>query len=303
MRLQRWLTQPGLPGLAAGLAVALCLPALGAGFNGDDYFHRAILGQIDEFARKARPLWDLFVFVPADERRDWMLDTGFLPWWTHPEANIGFLRPVTSATHLLDHNLWRDLPAVHHAHSLLWFGLAVLAVAVLYRRVHGATAVAGLAALLFALEDAHAMPAGWIANRNSVLTLLFAAGVVILHLRWRKTRRPLDALPPLAVLAVGLLSGEATLGAVAYVTAWQLTADTGRWRDRLGALLPYAALVIAWRLAYDHLGYGAIGSGLYIDPGSHPGTFLIALVERWPLLLAGQWLAESQHQQGEQGGK
>ena len=32
-----------------------------------------VLGQIDEFARLADPIWDLFVFVPADERRDWML--------------------------------------------------------------------------------------------------------------------------------------------------------------------------------------------------------------------------------------
>ena len=289
MKLDRILAHRSVPWIAAAIGVCLCLPAIGTGFNGDDYFHRAILGQIDEFARLADPLWDLFVFVPADERRDWMLTTGFLPWWTHPEVNIGFLRPFASATHILDHALWPEVPSLHHVHSLLWFGLAVLLVGILYRRVHGGTAIAGLAAILFAVEDAHAMPAGWLANRNALLTLVCAAAVLILHLRWRRSRRLVDAFPPLVVLAVGLLCGEATLGAVAYVAAWQLTAEGGPWRNRLGALLPYVALVLAWRLAYDHLGYGAVGSGLYIDPGRQPWDFGIALAERWPLLLAGQW--------------
>lgn len=289
MKLRDTLSHRRMPWIAAVVGVALCLPAVWTGFNGDDYFHRSILEEVDEFARQSDPILDLFVFVPDDERRDWMFEVGFLPWWADPELNIGFLRPVTAATHVLDHALWPDSPAMQHVHSLVWFALAIGMVGALYRRIHGGGIVAGLAVLLFALEDAHAMPAGWIANRNALLTVIFAAAVVLLHLRWRRSRRTVDALPPLAVLAVGLLCGEATLGAVAYVTAWQLTLDEGPWSRRLGALAPYAALVVVWRVAYDMLGYGSHGSGLYLDPGQQPLEFAVALAERWPLLLGGQW--------------
>jgi hypothetical protein len=54
-------------------------------------------------------------------------------------------------------------------------------------------------------------------------------------------------------------------------------------------LLPYLGMVLAWRLLYVGLGYGVAGSRLYIDPGQRPLLFPQALVERWPLLLAGQW--------------
>ena len=283
------LSHPAVPWIAAGLAVLLCLPALGAGFNGDDYFHRAIIGGVDTFAQQANPLMDLFVFVPDGPRKEWMLESGFLPWWTHPDVTIGFLRPLTAATHLADHALWAETPWLHHLHSLLWFLLAVGLVGTLYRQVMGAVPAAGLAALLFAVEDAHVMPAGWLANRNAVLTLVAGVSAVILHIRWRRSRRPHDAVPPLLAAGAGLLCGEATLGAVSYIIAFQLTMDGGRWRHRLGALMPYAALVLLWRALYDLLGYGAIGSGLYIDPGRQPLAFLAALAERWPILFAGQW--------------
>ncbi len=71
-------------------------------------------------------------------------------------------------------------------HSLLWFALAVALVATLYRRVHGASAVAGLAGLLFAVEDAHA----WLANRNALVCLVCGAAVTGLLARlWTLLRR------------------------------------------------------------------------------------------------------------------
>jgi hypothetical protein len=55
-------------------------------------------------------------------------------------------------------------------------------------------------------------------------------------------------------------------------------------------LVPYGLIVVAWRVAYNLLGYGASGSGLYIDPGRQPLDFAFALIERWPMLFAGLWL-------------
>jgi hypothetical protein len=113
---------------------------------------------------------------------------------------------------------------------------------VLYRRLHGPGAVAGMAALLL-----------------------------------------------LALVAVGLGCGEATLGAVVYVAAWQLTSEAGGWCRRLAPLVPYAVVVLGWRLLYLSFGYGTRGSALYVDPGTNPLVFAGALAERWPLLVAAQW--------------
>jgi hypothetical protein len=49
-------------------------------------------------------------------------------------------------------------------------------------------------------------------------------------------------------------------------------------------------VLLVWLVAYARLGYGVTGSGLYVDPVQRPLLFLHALVERWPVLLAGQWL-------------
>jgi len=172
---------------------------------------------------------------------------------------------------------------------MLWFALGVLLVGRLYRRVHGATAVAGLAVLLFAVEDAHSMPIGWLANRNASIALVFGLLALLAHIRWRTHGSPGWLAAAMTALACGLLAGESALGIVAYIGAWQLAMDRGSWPRRLAALLPYAALVVCWRLLYDGLGYGCTGSGLYVDPGRQPVAFAAALIERWPVLLASLW--------------
>jgi hypothetical protein len=193
-------------------------------------------------------------------------------------------------THLADYRLWPDNTVLQHLHSLLWFALAVGLVAALYRRVHGAALVAGLAGLLFAVEDAHTMSAGWLAGRNTMLCLVLGATLMHRHLTWRQTRRARDLVLALLALVVGLGCGEATLGALAYVAAWQWAREEGTWLRRSLPLAPYAAIVVAWRAVYDALGYGAHGSSLYVDPGAQPLRFLQALLEHWPLLAAAQWL-------------
>ncbi len=290
-RFAQLLGHPRLPLVAALLAVLLCLPALGAGLFSDDWVHRAIILGSGPFPASERPLLDLFSFVhPQAPHLEVWHELGIFPWWSHPDFAVAFLRPVAAATHLLDLGLWPDNVPLQHAHSLAWLALAVGLAGLLYRRVGGSPAVAGLAMLLFAVEDAHALPATWIANRNALLALAVGTAGLLVHLRWRRTKKPRDLLLAVGTMAVALLCGEAALGALAYVVAWQLTMDPGSWRQRLLRLAPYAALVLAWRGVYDALGYGVRASGLYIDPGHEPLAFLAALLERAPLLLTGQWL-------------
>lgn len=271
--------------------MSLALPALGVGWIGDDYFHLAVLHQIGPLAT-LEPITDLFSFMKTPEQNRRAMDAGLMTWWADPTIRTAFLRPVTALTHLTDKALWPATPALQHAHSLGWYGLAVAVVAGIYRRVHRGSAlpVAGLAALLWAVEDAHAMPVAWLANRNALLAVVFGGLGFLSHMAWRDGGRPGWLLAALGSLALGLFAGEATIGAIAYIAAYQLALDEGGLGRRLSALIPYVLLVIAWRGLYHHLGYGAAGSGLYLDPGREPLVFGLALVERWPILLAGQWL-------------
>ncbi len=288
MPLRERLTHRRLPWIAAAIAVALCLPSLWAGFIGDDYYLRAILQDASPVMGDANPLLDMYRLAPADEMER-AIREGYFPWWSDPQLNIGFMRPLAAATHVLDLALWPDNAALQHLHSLIWFGLAVFLVALLYRRIHGGVALAGLAALLFAVEDAHYMPAGWLANRNAVLTLVGGMSCLLAHIRWRETGRWRWLAVALAAIVAGLLAGEAALGALAYLFAWQMTLDRAAWRGRLLALLPYGAVVVAWRLVYDAMGYGTTGCGLYVDPGAQPLEFALALLQRWPALMFSQW--------------
>lgn len=287
-RLLALLARPRAPLTAALVGIALTLPALGVGILGDDYIHRSILLGVGGAGAGAQPLFDLFAFVPMGPRREAAVTLGTLTWWTHPEISVALFRPLAVLTHMLDYEIWPDLFLLQHLHSLLWYGLAVFAVAAFYRRIHGATAVAGLAAILFAVEDAHALCAGWLANRHALVALVFGVFALHAHHRWRRGS-PAWSAGAVAAFAVSLLCSEAALGAAAYIVAWQLTMEDVPWTRCLAPLVPYGLLVVAWRIVYETLGYGTHGSALYVDPGRHPVDFLVALAERWPMLQLAQW--------------
>ena len=118
---------------------------------------------------------------------------------------------------------------------------------------------------------------------------------VLLHHDWRRGRGPLRLVMALATLTAALACAEVALGAVGYIAAYQLTLDRGPRQGglsltrRMFALAPHAVLVAAWGLIYTTIGFGARGSGMYVDPVWEPLSFIQAMVERGPILLMGQW--------------
>lgn len=293
--LAAWLTHRHLPVALVLLAVVLVVPSLWAGWVADDDSHRLRLTAPAEFAGllpdfSNSPL-ELFTFADGDpEHMHRTMDLGFWPWWTLPELRAAFFRPLTALTHVLDYRCWPDHPALMHAQSLLWFAGLVGSVAMLFRRFMGLTWVAGAAALLYAIDDAHALPAGWLANRNSLLATMFGVLAIIAYDRWRRDRwRPGAVAGPL-LLALSLLSKEAGVATCAYLLSHALFLDHGTWRRRVVALLPYICVVVIWRLVCVYHGYGVWGTGFYVDPGVEPSRYLVAVLERVPILLLGQWL-------------
>lgn len=285
---RRWLGSRAFPTALAVAAMALTLPALATGWHFDDYLHRAALTGSGAQSLDVA-LNDLFVFMDGDPARTQrLIESGQFPWWALPEGKNAFWRPIAGLTHWLDYQLWPRSPLLMHAHSLLWFGALVLVVALFYRRLIGAGWLAGLAALLYALDDARGYAASWIANRNALLATICCCLAVIAHDRWRRDGRRWGGLAAPALLLLGLLSAEAAVAALGYLLAYALVLDHGGRRRRLLSLLPALLTTLLWRLSYRALGYGAFGTS-YIDPGVEPLRFVAALVERGPVLLLGQW--------------
>lgn len=288
-RIVRWLGAGAAPWIVIAIGLALAAPALTAGFTADDHLHRLVERADPGIpGLHARP-FDLFVFASGDPAETAQLrDSGVFPWWTDPHLRLAFARPIASATHALDHALWPDSAPLQLAHSLAWLALSLVAAAALFRRFLPVPWIAVLALALYAFDDARGPVVGWIANRNSLIAVALAIPALLAHDRLRREGwRPGRWLGP-AAFAVSLGAGESSLAIVAYLAAHALWLDRGAWRDRALALAPYLVIVVAWRLAYGHLGYGVSGSGIYLDPGSEPGAFLGAAATRLPFLLLGQ---------------
>ncbi|MBV8755665.1 MAG: hypothetical protein JO257_00230 [Deltaproteobacteria bacterium] len=278
-----------LPWIVILVGLGLAAPCLTADFTADDHLHRVVERADPGIAGlRSRPM-DLFVFADGDPRTNAALrDEGLFPWWTDPQLKLAFWRPITSATHAIDHLLWPDNAAAQLAHNLVWLAIALVLVWGFYRRFLAVRWIAVLALALYALDDARGPVVGWIANRNALVALACALPALAAHDRWRREGwRPGRVLGPL-VFAIALGAGESSLAILAYIAAHALWLDRAPWRDRLVALAPYGVLLVAWRIAYGHMGYGVGGSGIYLDPGADPVAFVGAAVPRVAYLLQGQ---------------
>ncbi len=269
------------PLIVALSSVVLALPALGAGWILDDYLHRTIFLEHPEFRDLLGPPGEMFRFFRGDPvRTGRAMDIGIYPWWTDRTLKAEFLQAITVLTHRLDYMLWPDSPALMHAQSLFWLGTAVFAVAAYYRQILGATCVATVAALLYAVDDARGTTVGFIANRNVLIAVTFGAWALVCHDRYRRGGSYIAALAAPLLLAAALFSKEEGIGTCAYLAAYGLFRDLhGRWRGCL-ALVPYAVVVIVWRTLRASWGYGVHNMGLHVDPLTDPGPFVAAVVER-----------------------
>jgi hypothetical protein len=283
------LTSRLFPLYVAILAVILTLPSLKAGLIVDDYHHKLLMSGSKSVIKLLDSPIDMFRFFDGNPERIFKLkDYGFLPWWTYEKVKGAFWRPLASITHWFDYIIWPNSPPLMHLHSLLWYGALVMAVAFFYRRFATVPLIAGLAALLYAIDDAHGMPAGFLSNRNALMATFFGVMAIIAHDKWRRDNWHAGiALGPL-FLAASLLSAEAGISTCAYLAAYVVFIDRGKLRNRFAAMTGYAVVVIVWRLLWTRLGYGMENIGGYVDPLGEPLRFISAIKNAAPLLLLSQ---------------
>ncbi len=283
-RLATVLDHPGLRRKAALGAMVLATPSLSMRWAADDWLQRAkLLGNVPGVATERGLLWDLFAFFPRDpDYFHELLVEGVLPWWTDPEITAAFMRPVAALTHVLDYAVAPHSALFQHAHSILWLGLAVLAVGAFFRAWLGVGRAAALATLCFALDDSHAWPVGWLANRNALVAATFGALGLYLHLRGHRWTGAI-------ALCLGLFSAEMGTGAVTTLVGIELFA-IGSVATRFRRLVPAALASMLWATAWVVGDFGVHNSGLYLDPLQRPLAYLAALPERSAAMLATQWL-------------
>ena len=289
-RLGRLLASPWMAPVAVAIALLLTFRVVHNGLDGDDYFHRAVMNGSARYGDFLHGPQGMMCFLSGDpELAARAMDVGFLPWWTDPKVKAEFLQFLTVQTHILDYWLWPDRPSWMHAHSLLWFALLVFLTAKFYRRILGPTWMAGLAVLLFAVEDGHGTPVGWICNRNVLVAASFGIGCLIAHDAWRRDGKRWAFWVALLLWACSLCSKEAGIATCAYLFGYALWLDESALWKRFLTLVPYGVVLILWRTVRDSLGYGVDHLGVYIDPITDPSRYLMALVERYPVFLLGQW--------------
>jgi hypothetical protein len=280
---------PAIAWYAALLAVLLTAPSLASGLLLDDHVHHILFD--DHLRLPGMPVSpiDGFVFVSRDPAlRAQLLDRAHGPWWSSPDLVLAFFRPLSSLSHCVDYRLFPGQPALMHAENLVWLAALVLAAGALYRRVMASVWAAGLATVLFAVDDAHGLPAGWVANRNGLMAAAFGAWALVAHERWRRGGWRAGAIVGPLLFVLGLLSAEAGLATAGYLVAHAIFLERGSWRRRALGLAPYAVLTVVYRIIHHRLGYGTHGSGLYVDPAADPVRFTLGAVERIPVLLLGQ---------------
>jgi hypothetical protein len=283
------LASPRLSRFVALCGVLLTAPSLFIGFHLDDDVHRYLLGDYPGSAALLRAYESPFGIAngePAVNR--WQVDHGYAPWWTEPTLLVSLWRPLSRLSHVLDAALWPNAALPMHAHSLLWYGALCWAAALYYRRLLGATTVAGLAALLYATDHAHGFAVGWIANRNAIITTCFGVLALYAHARARDEGRLAPALLAPLSYAAALLSGESSVAVLGYLVGHALCVDRAGPRAALRALWPFVLLTLGWRFAYNLLGHGAVGSGLYLDPVREPLSYALGCLQRVPMLVLGQ---------------
>jgi hypothetical protein len=278
---RRWLALGGL--LLAGIVVYL--PPLRSNYLLDDYLHAAMIE--GTFPGHRSPL-DLYNFV--DEReRPLMYERGMLPWWSDPRIRIRFLRPLPSALRWAEQHVFGRAPLPPHVHSFAWWAAAVLAARRLFRRLVPARP-ALLATLVFAFAPCHALPLGWLANREALISLTLGTLALTELLRWRERGGAARALAATGLFATAMAGGEYALCFGGFVLAFELAARRDGAARRALGLLPFFVPALAYLGVRAMLGYGTEGSGFYEDPLREPMAYLRVAPRRLATLFADAWL-------------
>lgn len=278
-----WFRFPRVLWVACFLAVLVTVPGYWMGAFGDDYFHQAVLEGLTPFGG---PL-NMYQFASGDpaEMQD-RLCHGPYPWWTLPEIRVVFFRPLSSALLWVDQQLFGSNLTGAHIHSALWYAAMALVCGLLFRRTLPGK-VGALALLIFVLNQSHWFPAVWPANRNALVAAVPALAGMLAYMRWREDGWKWGLPLSLLGLAVGFLGSETAVGVLGLWGFYAMLGPRDSLARKVMAFLPVLAVTACYAVLYKGMGYGAYGSGSYLDPTGEPLVYAAAVPMRLLALTGG----------------
>jgi hypothetical protein len=270
--------------LAYLLAVLLSLPSLRGPLFGDDFLQRLVLeGALPELGLDATTLYDF-----SRGGMSVLIERGFVPWHTHPDAAFRFFRPLGSLSIALDQVLFGRAALAGHLLNLGLFLALVAAAIALFRRLLTPNR-AGLAAVLFSAAGGHTLNLSWVAGRHGLVGGLLAAVAILLHVERRQSgdahKANLLCAGTFLSLLLALLSSETALAALVFIVGYELIDRGDAAKARLLAAAPFVAMGLGYLTFYATLGYGVKHSALYLSPLSDPIAYLAGALTRFPALV------------------
>ena len=270
------------------IGLALRAESLFVGFGMDDF---AQLAMLEGTYPAERAPWDLFSFSRGDpEEVHALMSRGSLAWWSYPELKLSALRPLSSLLMWVDVKLFRFAAVGHHVHTLVWWSLMLMAGALLLQRLLPAR-WALLALLLYALDEAHTYPIGWLANRNAIVSATFAFLALWAHIRHREDGWTKGRWLALLGLALSFSGGEYALCILPFFVMYEAICGPGSRQERARALVPLLGLFLVYVAIHRSMGFGSHGSSVYVDPVREPLAYLEMASWRIPVLIADMFLA------------
>ncbi len=263
------------------LSAYLHTDTLKVGFVADDFAQIAMMRGLYPVPRAPLSLFTFSDGSAADNQA--LRDSGFFPWWSHPDLRISMWRPLSSALMWLDLSLFGLNSLAYHLHSFfLWLVMLVL-LALLFHRL--LPPIAALLALsLFVLDEPHALLLGWIAMRNAILATIFSLLALLLRHRALDNNGQGKRWPSLLAYALALLSGEYAIAFVGYLLLLEFVHSRGT-KDRILAVIPWATLLVVYFIGRASLGFGSYASGTYINPFTETIAFAREAGARLPVLV------------------
>lgn len=288
-----WLGQPHAYRVAILLGVVLALPALFSGLSAEDHLLRATASgtQVGETDRHA---FDLFHYVGTPDGTVSALADRFGLWGVPTELKIRLFRPLASVTHAWDHWVWPNQVWLMHAHSVAWYAVLIGLAGALYRNFLGASWIAAVATILFAIDDSHGTAVGGLAHRHALLAACLGCLTIAVHDRFRRDQwAPGQWLGP-AFFLLALTAGSHAAGILAFVTAYAWAFDEGEPRERVMSVAPYVVVALLVDVVRRQLGFSVDVWPGVIDPWSEPlralGALLLHVPARAAAILGLPWL-------------
>jgi hypothetical protein len=260
----------------------------------DDYIHVAILeGRLDDYGRAPFRLYSFLEGDPEQMRR--AIERGPVPWLAHPETEVDFFRPLSSALLALDHAIVGRMAWGYKLQSIAWYLAIVITLGyLLLRSKHGdirtSRLLVTLAPIVLALSPAHWQNVMYNASRWVLVATALGSIGLLAHIRWREEGWRPGRGVSVGAFALSLLAGEAGVAFLAYLAAYELVAAPGGRTERVRALAPTTVVLLAYFVAYRAMGFGAHGGDGYLDPLGRPVAFLRDLPTRL-LAMLGELLA------------